>query len=73
MIVFGWGPDDARFIRDGVALLLIRAAGILAIESYIKPALIWLGHKTYKRADKLSGDRLPDFFTDTDNGTDQAG
>lgn len=61
-----WTSDDARLIVDGLAVatgaLLIRGLTMLVIETYIKPALIWIGQHTYKKADKLTGDRLPDFF-----------
>ena len=61
-----WGAEDVRLILDGLAVatgaLLIRGLAMLAVETYIKPALIWFGERTYRRADKLTGDRLPDFF-----------
>jgi hypothetical protein len=61
-----WTSDDVRLIVDGLAVatgaLLIRGLTMLVIETYVKPALIWLGEHGYKKADKLTGDRLPDFF-----------
>jgi hypothetical protein len=61
-----WGPDDIRLIRDGLAVaigaLLLRGLAMLITEAYIKPALIWIGRRGYRRLDELSGDRLPDWF-----------
>lgn len=61
--------NDLRLIADNtiavIVALLLRALAIMAMETYIKPALIWIGERTYRRADALSGDRLPDLFDDT--------
>jgi hypothetical protein len=61
-----WTADDARLIIDGLAVatgaLIIRSIGMLVTETYVKPALIWLGRRGYKKADRLTGDRLPNFF-----------
>lgn len=69
-----WTGDDVRIIVDGLAVvtggLILRALAMLAVETYIKPALIWLGIRAYQNADQLSGDRLPDFFPKKDNGQD---
>lgn len=61
-----WTSDDARLIVDGLAVatgaLLIRGLTMLVIETYVKPALIWLGKHGYRKTDKLTGGRLPDLF-----------
>ena len=69
-----WTGDDLRLIGDGLAVaagaLFIRAVSMLVAETYIKPALIWLGQKVYRKTDRLIGDRLPDFFPQEKNEQD---
>jgi hypothetical protein len=60
-----WSIDDVRIVGDiVVGSLLARVLTLIAMKAFIEPAAIWTGKWGYRKADELSGDRLPDFFKD---------
>ena len=58
-----WGSDDVRIVGDIiVGSLLAGGLRLIVVKAFLEPAAVAIGRQAYRRADQLSGDRLPDWF-----------
>ena len=58
-----WSSDDARIVGDvALAGLLAPVFRLVLVKAFFEPAAIWLGQMRWRKADELTGDRLPDWF-----------
>jgi hypothetical protein len=65
-----WGSDDVRLILDLLGFQAVFAVvkrfgpalRLWVMEAYIKPALVFIGQKAYRKADDAMGGALPDFL-----------
>lgn len=63
-----WGADDVRIVGDIiVGSLLAGGLRLVVIKAFLEPAAVFIGQTIYRRADQLSGDRLPDWFADQES------
>lgn len=58
-----WDWDDLRIIGDiVVGSLLAGGLRLVVLKAFVEPLAVFLGQRAYRQADKVLGDRLPDFF-----------
>lgn len=58
-----WTGDDVRIVGDIIfGSLLAGGLRLVVVKAFIEPAAIYVGQVAYRRADALTGDRLPDWF-----------
>lgn len=58
-----WGLDDLRIVGDIiVGSLLAGGLRLIVIKAFLEPAATYVGRAAYRRVDKMSGDRLPDWI-----------
>lgn len=58
-----WTWDDLRIVGDIVmGSLLAGGLRLIVLKAFIEPAATFIGQKAYRHADRVLGDRLPDFF-----------
>ena len=63
MSVPDWLVDEAQLtVAIAGASLIASVIRLVALKAFIEPAAVFIGQVAYRKADKLSGDRLPDFF-----------
>lgn len=59
-----WGGDDVRIVGDIVAgSMLVSALRLIVVKGLLEPAAAWAFRAGYRKADQLTGDRLPDLST----------
>lgn len=57
-----WGWDDLRIIGDIIAgSLLAGTLRLILFKAFLEPAATFIGQSAYRRADRMLGDRLPDW------------
>lgn len=58
-----WTSDDVRIVVDIiVGSLLAGGLRLVVVKAFIEPFAVFVGRATYRRADRMTGDRLPDLF-----------
>lgn len=58
-----WTGDDVRIVGDIIfGSLLAGVLRLVVVKAFLEPAAIFVGQTIYRRADQLSGDRLPNWF-----------
>ena len=68
-----WGPDDVRIVGDIiVGSLLAGGLRLVVIKAFLEPAAVFIGQAAYRKADQLTGDRLPDWFQEEAPTLDEA-
>lgn len=48
-----------------VGYLLANAVRLIVVKAFLEPSAAWAGRWLYRRADQLSGDRLPNWIPPT--------
>jgi hypothetical protein len=60
--VVHWGLDDVRIVGDIVlGSMLASFLRLVIAKAFLEPVATWAGQEAYRRADAMSGDRLPDW------------
>jgi hypothetical protein len=58
-----WSWDDLRIVGDIVlGSLLAGGLRLVVLKAFVEPAATFIGQHSYRQADRLLGDRLPDLF-----------
>lgn len=61
-----WATDDVRIIGDiVVGSLLAGGLRLVVVKAFMEPMAVWIGQRGYRQLDRMTGDRLPDWFEDS--------